>query len=921
MSSSASHDPLKPLTPQQGNDTDSGRSSRGGAVPSSDNQPTVISNRPPIPTSQNPNEDSARHLEVIQPGTRLGDIELTEHIGGGGMGQVYKGEDKRLGRPVAVKVLSRDQASDQEAVRRFLNEAKSAARLNHQHIAQVYSAGESEEHPYIVFEYVQGANLRTMLEEHGPLTLEEALSYTLQIADALAHAADRRIVHRDVKPSNVLIAPNGQAKLIDLGLARISEPGVADGDLTASGVTLGTFDYISPEQARDPRNADSRSDIYSLGCTLFYMLAGRPPFPEGTVLQKLLQHQGDTPPDVCQFRPDLPEEVGHVLGKMMAKDPRRRYPDSARLMEALLTLADMIGLQPTGPTQAIWLPPQESRISVLHRQTPWLAPSLTLACLILGLHLLWSNQEQTSNVQDFVEPVKQIVVSNAPPKTEPSGLTTSGQPQDNEDPVTPDGEPSQNATAPPSEGSLNGLMRTTTTPLPPLVDTSLAANQETAPASALPPPYLTASFFPVPQSFGISMPSLLGPVSGNLSIPTAPASEAKAAPTATTHTTPEIPLVITPSPQGDRQYSTIGDALAANPDANLIELRYDGRGIEKPISITGRQLTIRKGPDNTPILAFEAVAGDPVLYPRDMIQISNGELVLEDIAVELDIPRKLPSDSWALIRLSDEGRAIFRQCSLRIQNARDDYGTYHQDVAFFRATPHARGFTHPSTLLRKERKPDIELVACIACGEASLVRVAENTPLRMKWQNGLLATTEPAFVIDGSRRKPTAETRTEIAWKHVTAVTSDAMISVSLAPHQPHLVPINFADTSCILSARSLIQAEVVATSTEVLPQLTWTSEFSVPQKSSTLLSITNATGSLIEDEHVVKWLKESSLPEAARRLIWQPGAPVGPMHSITLGDFRLNLAETGVPLETTPPGFRTDQTTGRLTTESPGSD
>ena len=127
------------------------------------------------------------------------------------------------------------------------------------------------------------------------------------------------MVHRDIKPSNVLITPDGRVKLIDMGLARlrVADPAVAD--LTASGVTLGTFDYISPEQARDPRNADIRSDIYSLGCTFFFMLAGRPPFPEGTVLQKLLQHQGDQPPDIQEVRPELPAESSRVLQKMMQR--------------------------------------------------------------------------------------------------------------------------------------------------------------------------------------------------------------------------------------------------------------------------------------------------------------------------------------------------------------------------------------------------------------------------------------------------------------------------------------------------------------------------------------------------------------------------------------------------------------------------
>ena len=178
-------------------------------------------------------------------------------------------------------------------------------------------------------------------------------------------------------------------------------------------MTLGTFDYISPEQARDPRNADSRSDIYSLGCTLFYMLAGRPPFPEGTVLQKLLKHQGDTPPDICQFRPDLPEEVSFVLAKMMAKDPRRRYGDSTRLMEALLSLADLIGLRPTGPAQAVWLPPQESRISILHRQTPWLAPTMALACLVLALHFLWADEDGMGDLRDFRGPSEAMTLKES----------------------------------------------------------------------------------------------------------------------------------------------------------------------------------------------------------------------------------------------------------------------------------------------------------------------------------------------------------------------------------------------------------------------------------------------------------------------------------------------------------------------------
>ena len=196
----------------------------------------------------------------------------------------------------------------------------------------MYFVGEDCGLHFIVFEFVDGVNVRVLVERKGPLPLAEAVSYTLQSADALAHSDARAVIHRDIKPSNLLITPEGRVKLIDMGLARLRlvDPEVAD--LTASGVTLGTFDYISPEQARDPRNADIRSDIYSLGCTFFFMLTGQPPFPQGTVLQKLLQHQGDQPPDIREFRPDLPDEVYRILQKMMAKDPRHRYAGPVELV-------------------------------------------------------------------------------------------------------------------------------------------------------------------------------------------------------------------------------------------------------------------------------------------------------------------------------------------------------------------------------------------------------------------------------------------------------------------------------------------------------------------------------------------------------------------------------------------------------------
>ena len=173
----------------------------------------------------------------------------------------------------------------------------------------------------------------------------EAVDFGLQIAHALVHASQRGVVHRDIKPSNIIITPQGRAKLVDMGLARQFERG-GDHGLTQSGMTLGTFDYISPEQARDPRDVDVRSDLYSLGCTLFHMLTGRPPFPGGTVLQKLIQHQEEPPADVRTMNPAVPPELAAVITKLMAKDRDRRYQSPEQLVRDLLGLAGTVGLEP-----------------------------------------------------------------------------------------------------------------------------------------------------------------------------------------------------------------------------------------------------------------------------------------------------------------------------------------------------------------------------------------------------------------------------------------------------------------------------------------------------------------------------------------------------------------------------------------------
>ena len=315
----------------------------------------------------------------------LGPYRLDQFVGGGGMGAVFRALDTTLDRTVAVKVLAGRQADDEEMLKRFRNEAQSAARLDHENIGRVHAVGSEDGWHYIVFEFIEGTNLRELVREEGPFDLTRTVDIAIQVADALEHASERDVVHRDIKPSNIVITPTGRARIVDMGLARL--PQVADDrDLTVSGMTLGTFDYISPEQARDPRAADVRSDLYSLGCTIFYTLTGRPPFADGTMVQKLLQHQQDAPPPIESLRPDVPKRFGLILAKLMEKDPKDRYQRPAMLVADLIGMADELGIELASPRPlaAIAVEPA-SPIAPVH--LPWLIPLLGLTIVIGGLWL------------------------------------------------------------------------------------------------------------------------------------------------------------------------------------------------------------------------------------------------------------------------------------------------------------------------------------------------------------------------------------------------------------------------------------------------------------------------------------------------------------------------------------------------------
>ena len=316
-------------------------------------------------------------------GTMLGPYRLEQFVGGGGMGAVFRALDTTLDRVVAVKVLAGRETDDEDLLRRFRNEAQSAARLDHENIGRVHAVGSEAGWHYIVFEYIEGRNLRDIVRDEGPFDVARTVDVAIQVADALDHAAQRDVVHRDIKPSNIVITPAGRARIVDMGLARLHQV-AGDGDLTMTGMTLGTFDYISPEQARDPRAADVRSDLYSLGCTIFFMLAGRPPFADGTMVQKLLQHQQEPPPAIAELRPDVPRRFVAILDQLMQKAPEDRYQQPADLVADLVAFAgeEGLALAAARPTQ---IPASASPARPTRALAPWAVPVAALAALVVGL--------------------------------------------------------------------------------------------------------------------------------------------------------------------------------------------------------------------------------------------------------------------------------------------------------------------------------------------------------------------------------------------------------------------------------------------------------------------------------------------------------------------------------------------------------
>ena len=276
---------------------------------------------------------------VYQGKTRglvLGNYEMLDWIGKGGMGQVYKAQHRRMKRVVALKTLPWDASKSSHAISRFQREVEAASRFSHPNIVTAFDADEARGVHFLVMEYVDGEDLSALVKRSGPLPVRTALDYLLQAARGLEYAHGHGVIHRDIKPANLLCDRQGTVKVLDMGLARFEQTVDVDSEssLTHTGQVMGTLDYMAPEQALDTRLADARSDIYSLGCSLYYLLTGRHPYGGDTLAKKLLAHRNDPIPRIASRRSDVPGSVEALFAAMVAKEPDERPQ----------TMAEVIGL-------------------------------------------------------------------------------------------------------------------------------------------------------------------------------------------------------------------------------------------------------------------------------------------------------------------------------------------------------------------------------------------------------------------------------------------------------------------------------------------------------------------------------------------------------------------------------------------------
>jgi serine/threonine protein kinase len=681
------------------------------------------------------------HTNGEEAGIRLAHFEITSRLGSGGMGAVFRATDLELARDVALKILHPASTRDPSLVARFRNEARSCARLNHDNIARVFYAGSQEGLFFIAYEYASGSTIRDLILDRGRLNIEDTLNYAIQVTLALNHIAAAGIVHRDIKPSNIMLTETGRVKVVDLGLARRD---VSDsiGDITVAGTTLGTFDYISPEQARDPRNADVRSDIYSLGCTMYHMLTGQPPYPEGTALQKLLDHQGKSPPDPQVLNSSVPDELAAIMRKMMANHPDHRYQTPGLLLNDLIQLAGLIGLHSVPAEGIVWRKLDHAG----HRQpigAVWVFVSVLLICLTaFFMQRMGGTGTADSDLQNEMDPPGQLV--------DPSTYATL-------------------QSAPSGSGGSTAESVTVPSPTDTKIGTpSAAASGSTTSATTFPEPKWGTAGLP-PGSFAAS--SSTGPHASAIlellnALPDVLTLKTDAAQSTG-------PFILQTTGGTARTFRTLKAAVADARSGDVILLRYNGYPEElpaqPPVRIVGMNLIIRAADGFRPTLEFDGASDGGVTDGCMFSLQSQGSLSLQNVDLRLIVTENLTADRWSLFQCEGVNRVQLENVSIECQNPDG------QLASVFDVTEEMAGPIEPGT--RVDSEFSLRKVICRIDGD--FFRIACQLKGRLELNDCGLAVNGSLLSIRGDMSMQNYRGTLEANLNHVTCLHSGPLIQMT----------------------------------------------------------------------------------------------------------------------------------------------
>ena len=728
-------------------------------------------------------------------GVELDHFIIDERIGVGGMGAVFRARDTRLGRGVALKVLSPFQSQDPGSVQRFRNEARAAAGLDHDNIARVFYVGEDRGLHFIAFEYITGTNVRDLIAAGGPLDPADAVNYTLQIASALVHTSEVGVVHRDVKPSNIIITPTGRAKLVDLGLARNPELNQTSEDLTSDGTTLGTFDYISPEQARDPRSVDVRSDIYSLGCTIYHMLTGEPPYPEGNAFQKLLDHQGKQPPDPARKNPRISERLSSVIRRMMASDPDKRFSTPQALIRELMFVAEELGLKGVSSEGMVWMSAGALSGRSWEKHIGWMATVALLLILVVVLRF-----QPVEPGDTFLEADSIAAVGSRPDSgTADAAVVTAG------DTVDPASVPKLSDAVKGSAGD-PGTGAAVVSVDPAGGDTTPAGNAAAAGGAAgTTKPAVSESTRPgvaaSDTSAGTGTPKSTGSVAkvADPATTKTPSVTKPTAPAVVATSDPPPPPVVVISVDGTRQraYPTLNAALVDAVDGSQVVLQYNGVRTESPLRVARKNITIRGAEGFRPGIEFrpKGSGGDGV-QPR-MITVTAGPLQVINVELRMVVPRGEQA-SLVMFSLQRPEQVRLRDVVVTVVNPA------RRQASVIELTPEPGAMRNMKKMMKKgmEAEPlELTIDRSVFRGHADLVHVRQTDSAEVSMSHCVVALGGSLLHTVGTGgTAPKQRGVVELNLVHVTALLGENLIRLNSGEERRHMPAIRAHSRDSIYS-------------------------------------------------------------------------------------------------------------------------